>query len=192
MCGMFLNENETPPNCDKAIQGLNKKRRLIYHNLKNFMREICPSCDEAIQGLNKKRRLSYQILKKFICKREKNIGGIGNTGVPVSSVNASETTSNVHKCHMIFIHSEIHSSFHQFILPLNKKRRLSYHNLKKVMHKRKKYISMLPFRENLTYHNLKKIVHAQHNRETYSHISHNGHATVLEEKITFRVLETTL
>jgi hypothetical protein len=151
------------------------------------MREIRPSCDEAIQGLNKKRRLSYHNLKKFIRKREKNIGGIGNTGVPVSSVNASQTTSNVHKRRMLFNQSEIHPSCHQVILPLNKKRRLSYHNLKKVMRERKKYIATLPFREKLTYHNLKKIVHAQHNRDRYGRISHNGHATVPEEKITFRV-----
>jgi hypothetical protein len=65
MRGMLFNENETPPNFDKAIQGLNKKHRLSYHNLKKIMREIRPSCDEAIQGLNKKRRLSYHNLKKM-------------------------------------------------------------------------------------------------------------------------------
>jgi ribosomal protein L34E len=179
------------PSCDEAIQGLNKKRRLSYHNLKKVMREIHPSCDEAIQGLNKKRRLSYHNLKKVIRERKKNIGGIGNTVVPGSSVNASQTTSNVHKRRMLFNQSEIHPSFHEVILPLNKKRRLSYHNLKKVIRERKKYIATLPSREKLTYHNLKKIVHAQHNRNRYGHISHNGHATVREEKITFRGLEAT-
>jgi hypothetical protein len=64
--GMLFNENETPPNCDKAIHGLNKKRRLSYHNLKRIMHEIRPSCDEAIQGLNKKHRLSYHNLKKIM------------------------------------------------------------------------------------------------------------------------------
>jgi hypothetical protein len=64
------------------------------------MREIRPSCDEAIQGLNKKRRLSYHNLK--IRKRGRNIGGIGNTVVPLSNVNAIQTTSNVHKCCMAF------------------------------------------------------------------------------------------
>jgi hypothetical protein len=82
--------------------------------------------------------------------------------------------------------SEIHPSCHQVILPLGKKRRVSYHNLKKVMRERKKYIATLPFREKLTYHNLKKFVHAQHNRNRYGHISQNGHATV-----TFRGLEAT-
>jgi hypothetical protein len=131
-------------------------------------------------------------LKKFIRKREENIGGIGNTGVPVSSVTASETTSNVHKPRMLFNQSEIHPNYHYVILPLNKKCTLSYHNLKKVMRERKKYISMLPFREKLTYHNLKKFVHAQHNRDKYGLISHNGHATILEETITFGGLEETL
>jgi hypothetical protein len=51
---MLFNENETHPSCDEAIQGLNKKRRLTYHNLKKVIRETRPSCDEAIQGLNKK------------------------------------------------------------------------------------------------------------------------------------------
>jgi hypothetical protein len=155
------------------------------------MREIRPSCEEAIQGLNKKCRLSYHNLKNFIRKREKNIGCIGNIGVPVSSVNASQTTLNVHKRRMIFIQSEIHPNCHQVIFPLNKKHKLSYHDLKKVMHERKKCIVMLPFREKMTYHNLKKKIHAQHNRDRYGRISHNGHATVPEEKITFHVLEAT-
>jgi hypothetical protein len=33
-CSMLFNENETPPSCDESIRGLNKKRRLSYHNLK--------------------------------------------------------------------------------------------------------------------------------------------------------------
>jgi hypothetical protein len=41
---ILFSENETPHDCDMAIQGLNKKS----------MREIHQSCDEAIQGLNKK------------------------------------------------------------------------------------------------------------------------------------------
>jgi hypothetical protein len=59
------------------------------------------------------------------------------------------------------------------------------------MRKRKKYIVTLPFREKLTFHNLKKVVHAQHNKNMYGRISHNGHAIVREEKITFRGLEAT-
>jgi hypothetical protein len=98
--------SEIRPSCDEAIQGLNKKRRLSYRNLKKITREIHPSCDEAIQELNKKRRLSYHNLKKFICKREKNIGGIGTTGVPVSNVNASQTTLDVHTRYMLFNHSK--------------------------------------------------------------------------------------
>jgi hypothetical protein len=55
----------------------------------------------------------------------------------------------------------------------------------------KNYITTLPSREKLTYHNLKKIVRAKHNRNRYGHISHNGHGTVREEKITFHGLEPT-
>jgi hypothetical protein len=54
------------------------------------------------------------------------------------------------------------------------------------MRERKKYIATLPFREKLTYHNLKKFVRAQHNKNKYGRISHNGHETV-----TFRGLEAT-
>jgi hypothetical protein len=43
----------------------------------------------------------------------------------------------------------------------------------------------------VTYNNLKKFVRAQHNINRYGHISHNGHATVPEEKNTFRGLEAT-
>jgi hypothetical protein len=48
--------------CDEPIQGLNKKPRVSYQNLKKTMRQIRPSCDEATQALNKKRRLRYQHL----------------------------------------------------------------------------------------------------------------------------------
>jgi hypothetical protein len=74
--------------------------------------------------------------------------------------------------------SEIHPSCHQLILPLGKKRRLSYHNLKKVMHKRKKYIATLPFGQKLTYDNVKKFVHAEHSINKCDFISRNGDATV--------------
>jgi hypothetical protein len=132
--------------CDEPIQGLNKKPRVSYQNLKKTMRQIRPSCDEATQALNKKRRLHYQHLGQ----------------------------------------SEIHRNFHQLIVPLGKKRRLSYHNLKKVMRERKKYIATLPIREKATYENLKKLVRAEKNRNMCAHISQNGHATV-----TFRALATT-
>jgi hypothetical protein len=112
------------------------------------MYEIRPSCDEAIEGLNKKCGLSYHNLKKFIRKREKNISDIGNTGILVSTVNASQTTSNVHKHRMLSNQSEIHPNCHQVILPLNKKRRLSYHNLKKVMRERIKHIATFLLERN--------------------------------------------
>ena len=38
-CSMLFNENETRPSCDEAIQSLNKKHRLTYHNLKKVIRE---------------------------------------------------------------------------------------------------------------------------------------------------------
>jgi hypothetical protein len=161
----LFSENETCIDCDMAIEGLNKKmmcgihhsfdepihglnkkRRVSYHNLKKTMYQIRPSCDETTQALNKKRILGYQ-----------NLG-----------------------------QSEIHPNFHHLIVPLRKKRKLSYHNLKKVWCERKKYIAMLPIREKTTYHNLKKIVCAQNNRNMCIHISQNGHAT-----ITFRALAAT-
>jgi hypothetical protein len=37
---MLFNENETRPSCDEAIQSLNKKCRLTYHNLKNVIYQI--------------------------------------------------------------------------------------------------------------------------------------------------------
>jgi hypothetical protein len=56
-------------------------------------------------------------------------------------------------------------------MPFGKKRRVSYHNLKRVMRERKKYIGTLPFRDKLTYHNVKKFVHAEHNINMCDHIS---------------------
>jgi hypothetical protein len=77
--GMLFSENETPPDCDmgrhglnkknmrkihdsgdEAIEGLNKKRRLSYHNLKKIVRQIRPTCDKAIEALNKKLKLVSQ------------------------------------------------------------------------------------------------------------------------------------
>jgi hypothetical protein len=100
--------------CDETIQGLNKKPRVSYHNLKKTMRQIRPSCDEATQALKKKCSLRYQHLGQ----------------------------------------REIHHNFHLHIIPLGNKRRLSYHNLKKVMRERNKYIAILPIREKATYENL--------------------------------------
>jgi hypothetical protein len=134
---MLFNDNETCPKCDEAIQGLNKKLRLTYHKLKKVMHETRPSYDQAIKGLNKNRRLSYHNLKNLIRERKKYIGGMGNTTSSSSSVNASRTTSNMNKSHMLFNQNETHPSFHEVILPLNKKRRLSYHNLKRVIRERK-------------------------------------------------------
>jgi hypothetical protein len=63
-------------------------------------------------------------------------------------------------------------------MPLGKKHRVSYHNLKKVMRERKKYISTLPFREKITSHNVKKFFHAEQKINRYDCISQNRHATV--------------
>jgi hypothetical protein len=51
---MIFSENETLVGSDMAIEGLNEKT----------MSEIHYSCDEPIQGLNKKPRVIYQNLKK--------------------------------------------------------------------------------------------------------------------------------
>ena len=125
-------------NCDEAIDCLDKKRRVSYHNLKKIIRQICPTCDKAIEALNRKCKLVSQKLGE----------------------------------------SEIYPICHQLIFPLGKKRRVSYHNLKKVMCERKKYIATLPFREKLTYHNVKKFFHAEQNINICDCISQNGHATV--------------
>jgi hypothetical protein len=107
--------------CDEAIEGLNKKRRVSYHNLKKIIRQIRPTSDKQIEALNKKRKIVSEKLGE----------------------------------------SEIHPNCHQVIPPLGKKHRVSYHNLKKVTHERKKYIATLPFREKLTYDNVKKFVRAK-------------------------------
>jgi hypothetical protein len=184
---MLFNENENHPSCDGAIQGLNKKHKLTYNNLKKVICETRPSCDQTIEGLKKKHRLSYHNLKKVIRDRKKYIDGMGNTTGSGSNVN----TLNLHRCPMPFNQNENHPIFHEVIFPLNKKHRISYHNLKKVIRERKKYITMLPCRQKLTYHKLKKIVRAQHKRNRYGHISHDGDGIFREEKIRFRGLEPT-
>jgi hypothetical protein len=83
---MLFNENETHPSYDEAIQGLNKKHILTYHNLKNVIRE-----------------------------RKKYIGSIGNTTSSGSSVNATQITLNLHKRRMLFNQNETHPSFHEVI-----------------------------------------------------------------------------
>jgi hypothetical protein len=178
---MLFNENETRPSCDEAIQSLNKKRRITYHNLKKVIRErkkyissignttslgsslnatqtasnlhkgrilfnhneTHPSCHEVIQTLNKKHRLTYHNLKKIIHERKKYIGSIRNTTNLGSSLNATQTTSNLHKHRMLFNQNENHPSCHEVIQTLNKKCRLTYHNLKKVIRERNKYIATL-------------------------------------------------
>jgi hypothetical protein len=80
-----------------------------------------------------------------------------------STVHATQTASNMHKRHMLFSQNETHPSCDEAIQGSNKKCRLTYHKLKKVICERKKYIGMLPSRQKLTYHNLKKIVRAEHN-----------------------------
>jgi hypothetical protein len=37
--------------CDEAIEGLNKKRRVSYHNLKNIIRQIRSTSDKQIEAL---------------------------------------------------------------------------------------------------------------------------------------------
>jgi hypothetical protein len=116
MCGMRFSENETPPGCYMAIQGLNKKS----------MREIHHNYDEATQGLNTKRRVSYLNLKKVMCKIRPSY---------------DEAIQALNKKRRLSYHnlneSEIHPSRHQVIVPLDKKHRVSY-QLKKVMRERKK------------------------------------------------------
>jgi hypothetical protein len=142
----------------KTASNIHTRHMLFNEN------ETRPSCDEDIQSLNKKHRLTYQKLKKVIRERKKYIGSIRNTTSSGSSVNATQTTSNLHKRHMLFNQNETHPSCHEVIQNLKKKRRLTYHNLKKVIRERKNYIGTLPSRQKLTYHNLKKIVRAQKNR----------------------------
>ena len=115
--GMFFCENESPPSCDMGRRGLNKKN----------MHKIHDSCDEAIDGLEKKRRVSYHNLKKIIRQ------------IRPTSDKVIETLNK--KCKIVsekLGESEIHPNCHEVILPLGKKRRVSYHNLKKVMRERKK------------------------------------------------------
>jgi hypothetical protein len=131
------------------------------------MREIHHSCDEPIQGLNKNRRVSYQNLKKTMRQIRPSCD------VATRVLNKKPRVGYQH-----LGQSEIHPNCHQLIVPLGKKRRSSYDNLKKVMHERKKYIATLPIREKAIYQNLKKLVHAQNNINMCGHISQNGHATV--------------
>jgi hypothetical protein len=105
---------------------------------------------------------------------------IRNTSSSRFIVHANQTASNLHKRRILSNHDETHPNCHQVIESLNKKRRLTYHNLKKVIRERNKYIGALPSRplncttdhhevkgsstkkHKLTYHNLKKVVCAQH------------------------------
>jgi hypothetical protein len=140
--GMLFSQNESPPGCDMHRQGLNKKN----------MRRIHFSCDEPIEGLNKKRRVSYHNLKKIIRQ------------IRLTSDKKIEALNKKHKIVSEKLgETKIHPNCYQVIPPLGKKRRVSYHNLKKVMRERKKYIATLPFREKLTYDNVKKFVHAEQN-----------------------------
>jgi hypothetical protein len=56
MRGMSFSENESPLDCNMGRQGLNKKNMCRIHF----------SCDEAIECLNKKCRVSYHNLEKII------------------------------------------------------------------------------------------------------------------------------
>jgi hypothetical protein len=90
---------------DHAIQtalNLHKHRMLFNEN------EPHPSCDEAIQILNKKRRLTYHNLKNLIRERKKSISSIRNTTSSGSSVHATQIASNLHKCRMLFNQNETH------------------------------------------------------------------------------------
>ena len=59
------------PNCDEDIEALNKKLRLVYHNLNQS--EIHHSFHQVIVPLEKKCRVSYHSLKKFMRERKKYI-----------------------------------------------------------------------------------------------------------------------
>jgi hypothetical protein len=122
-CGILFSENETALGCDMGRHGLNKKN----------MRKIHDSCDEAIDRLDKKCRVSYHNLKKIIHQIHSTYDKV---------IEALNKTRKV--VFQKLAESEIHPSCHQLIPPLGKKRRVSYHNLKKVMHERKKYIATLP------------------------------------------------
>jgi hypothetical protein len=124
-------------------------------------------------------------LKKVIRERKKYIGSIRNTTISGSNFHATQTASNLHKCHMLFNQNETHPSCHEVIQTLNRKHRLTYHNLKKVIRERKKYIGTLPSRHKLTYHNLKKIVHAQHNHIFAFSAEHKHHMSNDKEHHSF-------
>jgi hypothetical protein len=59
------------PSCDKAIEALNKKHKLVYEKMSEI--EIHPSCHELIVPLGNKCRVSYHNLKKVMCERKKYI-----------------------------------------------------------------------------------------------------------------------
>jgi DNA-directed RNA polymerase subunit F len=131
------------------------------------MHKIHDSCDEAIDHLDKIRRVSYHNLKKNICQ----IRSTSDKVVEALNKNRKVVSQKLGE-------SEIHPSCNQLIMHLGKKCRLSYHNVKKVMRERKKYIATLPFREKLTYHNVKKFVRAEQSINRCYCISQNGDATV--------------
>jgi hypothetical protein len=58
---------------------------------------------------------------------------MGNTTGPGSTVHATQTASNVHTRRILFNENETRPSCDEAIHGLNKKCRLTYHNLKKVM-----------------------------------------------------------
>jgi hypothetical protein len=58
---------------------------------------------------------------------------MGNTIVSGSTVHATQTASNMHTCNMLFNENKTHPSCDEAIRGLNKKCRLTYHNLKKVI-----------------------------------------------------------
>ena len=80
---MLFSQNESPPgcdmrrkgsnkknmrrihfSCDEAIEGLNKKSRVSYHNLKKIIRQIRPTSDKQIKALNKKRKIVSEKLSE--------------------------------------------------------------------------------------------------------------------------------
>jgi hypothetical protein len=62
------------------------------------------------------------------------------------NVHANQTALNLHKRCILSNHDEIHPNCHRDIESLNKKHRLTYDNLKKVIRERNKYIGALPSR----------------------------------------------
>jgi hypothetical protein len=108
-------------------------------------------------------------------------------------VHGKQTASSLHKQHMLSSCDETHLDCHQVIESSIKKRRLTYHNLKKVIREKHKCNSALPSghvqcttnchdvigspskKHKLKYHNLKKVMRAKHECIDTLPIEHKHH-----------------